>query len=265
MRALLATAVALALVGGASGAAPPATVAPGVLTVALNLPSPGFQAGAVRPNWTVVAARGLEIDFARSLAARLGVKRVRFVNDPSFKRLLAQGRKPWDIALAEVTITDARRQAVDLSQPYLRAEQGVLMRKGLDAPRTLAALARLRLCLLRGTTSVAIVRERVRPARPLLFFTSLDVLLDGVRVGRCDAAVLDAPILAAERASAPYRYGALAGVLRTDERYGVVLQKSSPLTRRVNAAVRALVANGTLGRLQRRWLLTDLAHLRVLG
>ncbi len=265
MKALLATVVALALVGGASGAAPPTTVAPGVLTVALNLPSPGFQAGAVRPNNTVVAARGLEIDFARSLAARLGLKRVRFVNDPSFKRLLARGRKPWDVALAEVTITAARRQNVDLSQPYLRAEQGVLVRKGLTAPRTLAALARLRICLQRGTTSVAIVRERVRPSQALLFFASLDLLLEGVRSGRCEAAVLDAPILAAERAAAPYRYGALAGVLRTDERYGVVLQKGSPLTRRVNAAVRALVTNGTLTRLQRRWLLTDLAGLRVLG
>lgn len=265
MRVLLAAVVALALVGGASGAAPPATVAPGALTVALNLPSPGFQAGAVRPNNTVVAARGLEIDFARSLAARLGLKRVRFVNDPSFKRLLARGRKPWDLALAEATITAARRQAVDFSQPYLRAEQGVLVRKGLTAPRTLAALARLRICLQRGTTSVGIVRERVRPSQPLLFFASLDLLLEGVRTGRCEAAVLDAPILAAERAAAPYRYGALAGVLRTDERYGVVIQKGSPLTRRVNAAVRALVANGTLTRLQRRWLLTDLASLRVLG
>jgi ABC-type amino acid transport substrate-binding protein len=208
---------------------------------------------------------GLEIDFARSLAARLGLKRVRFVNDPSFKRMLARGRKPWDLALAEVTITAARRQNVDLSQPYLRAEQGVLVRKGLTAPRTLAALARLRICLQRGTTSVAIVRERVRPSQALLFFASLDLLLEGVRSGRCEAAVLDAPILAAERAAAPYRYGVLAGVLRTDERYGVVLQKGSQLTRRVNAAVRALVANGTLARLQRRWLLTDLGSLRVLG
>jgi polar amino acid transport system substrate-binding protein len=164
-----------------------------------------------------------------------------------------------------VTITDTRRQTVELSQSYLRADQGVLLRKGLEAPRTLAALARLRICLLRATTSVAIVRQRVRPTRPLLFFTSLDLLLDGVRTGRCEAAVLDAPILAAERAAAPYRYGALAGVLRTNEHYGVVLQKGSPLTRRVNAAVRALVANGTLTRLQRRWLLTDLSRLRVLG
>jgi polar amino acid transport system substrate-binding protein len=265
VRSVLVAVVALALVGGASGAAPPATVAPGVLTVALSLPSPGFQAGAVRPNGTVVAARGLEVDFARSLAARLGLRRVRFTNDPSFKRLLAPGRKPWDVALAEVTITAARRQSVDLSLPYLRADQGVLLRKGLTAPRTLAALARLRICLQRGTTSVAIVRERVRPSRPLLFYTSVDLLLEGVRSGRCEAAVLDAPILAAERAAAPYRYGALAGRLRTNESYGVVLQKGSPLTRRVNAAVRALVANGTLAKLQRRWLLSDLGSLRVFG
>lgn len=265
MRALLATVLALALVGGAAGAAPPETVAPGVLTVALNLPSPGFQAGAVRPNKTVVAARGLEVDLARSLASRLGLRRVRFVHDPSFKRLLARGQKPWDVALAEVTIIDARRRSVDLSQPYLRADQGVLLRKGLSAPTTLGALRRLRICVLRGTTSVAIVRERVRPSRQLLFFASLDLLLEGVRVGRCDAAVLDAPILAAERASASYRYGPLAGVLRTNERYGVVLERGSSLTPRVNAAVRALIANGTLARLQRRWLLTDLGRVRVLG
>jgi ABC-type amino acid transport substrate-binding protein len=73
-----------------------------------------------------------------------------------------------------------------------------------------------------------------------------------------------APLILAIAAAA-HRYRAFAGVLRTNERYGVVLQKGSLLTRRVNAAVRALAANGTLTRLQRRWLLTDLASLRVLG
>ena len=258
-------ALALALVGGASGAEPPETIVPGVLTVGLNLPSPAFQVGAVRPSKRVVAARGLEIDLARTVAARLGIRRVAFVNEPSFKRLLARGEKAWDVALAEVTITPSRRASVDFSAPYLRADQGVLVRKGLAAPKQLAALARLRICVQRGTTSVEIVRQRVRPTRQLFFFTSLELLFDALRVGRCDATVLDAPILAAERASAPDRYGALAGVLRTNERYGVVLQKDSPLTGRVDAAVRALVANGTLSRLQKRWLLTDLRRLPVLS
>ena len=76
--------------------------------------------------------------------------------------------------------------------------------------------------------------------------------------------VLDAPILAAERASAPDRYGPLAGRLRTSERYGVVLRKDSRRTNRVNDAVRALTTDGTLSRLQKRWLTIDLRRLPVL-
>jgi polar amino acid transport system substrate-binding protein len=265
MRIVAAIALALVLVAGASGAEPRQTIVPGVLTVGLNLPSPGFQVGAVLPNKRVVAARGLEIDFARSIAARLGIGRVTFVNEPSFQRLIARGDRPWDVALAEVTITPSRRESVDLSAPYLRADQGVLLRKAIAVPRTRAAIARLRICVQRGTTSVDVVRERVRPTRPPFVFASLELLFDALRVGRCDAAVLDAPILAAERAFAPDRYGPLAGVLRTNERYGVVLRKDSPLTRQVDAAVRALVANGTVPRLERRWLLTDLRRLPVLG
>jgi len=264
MRLLAATLLALALVGGAPGAEPPVTIVPGVLTVGLNLPSAGFQAGAVLPDNRVVAERGLEIDFARSLATRFGIGKVVFVNERSFRRLLAPGDKTWDVALAEVTITPGRRRNVDLSAPYLRADQGVLMRKSIAVPKSLAALARLHICVQRGTTSVKVVRERVRPTRAPSFFGGLELLFDALRVGRCDVVVLDAPILAAERASAPDRYGPLAGRLRTNERYGVVLRKDSPLTNRVNDAVRALTTDGTLSRLQKRWLTTDLRRLPVL-
>ena len=261
---LLALLGALVAATTAVAAPAPPTVEPGVLTVAVSLPSPGFQAGAVRPDGSVVAARGLEIDLARSLAARLGLKRVRFVNDPSFQRLLARGAKPWDLALAEVTITEPRRGNVDLSSSYLEADQGVLLRRNLPAPKTRAALARLKLCVQRGTTGSDLVSARVKPSRAPFRYASVDLLLDAVRTGRCDAAVLDAPILAAERAAAPYRYGSLAGVLETGERYGAVLPKGSALTPRVSAAVEALVANGTVAKLQRRWLATDLAKLPVL-
>jgi polar amino acid transport system substrate-binding protein len=265
VRRLAALLVVLVAAAAPAAAQTPVTVQPGVLTVALNLPSPGFQAGAVRPDGSVVAARGLEIDLARSLAARLGLARVRFVNDPSFRRLVARGEKPWDVALASVTITLPRRGNVDFSVPYLQADQGVLMRGGLPAPRNAAALAKLKLCVQRGTTAVDAVAQRVKPTRAPFGYANVDLLLEAVRVGRCDAAILDAPILAAERAGAPYRYGPLAGVLKTQEHYGVVLEKGSPLTPQVSAAIKALVANGTVAKLQRRWLSTDLTKLPVLG
>ena len=256
--------VALAAASSSGAAQAPPTIVPGTLTVALSLPSPGFQAGAVRPNGSVVAARGLEIDLARSLAARLGIRRVRFRNEPSFPRLLARGQKPWDVALAEVTITSARRGSVDFSSSYLRADTGVLMAKDLPAPKSLAELAGLRLCYQAGTTTAGLVANRIRPRLAPYRFTSVDVLFERLRTKRCQAVLLDAPVLAAERAEAPYRYGPLAGVIVTGEQWGVVLPKGSQLTRRVTTAINRLVANGTVARLQRRWLSTDVTKLPIL-
>ena len=60
------------------------------------------------------------------------------------------------------------------------------------------------------------------------------------------------------------RFGPLAGVIRTNERYGVVLAEGSALTPSVNRALVAMAADGTIDRLSRTWLAVDLAGLRVL-
>ena len=95
----------------------------GALVVGLNLPSPGFQVGAVRGE-EVVFAKGFEIDLARALARELGFEHVRFVHVERFGRLFSPGDKQWDIALAQATITDERAANVDFSVPYLEADQG---------------------------------------------------------------------------------------------------------------------------------------------
>jgi polar amino acid transport system substrate-binding protein len=50
-------------------------------------------------------------------------------------------------------------------------------------------------------------------------------------------------------------------VIRTGERYGVVVGKGTRLIGPVNRAVNALIKNGTVARLQRRWLSSDLSKL----
>jgi Bacterial extracellular solute-binding proteins, family 3 len=48
------------------------------------------------------------------------------------------GVKPWDLAIAEITITPARRRLVDFSIPYMRVDQGVLLAQTVDPiPRTI--------------------------------------------------------------------------------------------------------------------------------
>ena len=240
------------------------TAQPGVLTVGLNMPDQGFQVGSVQGT-KVILARGFEIDLAKALARTLGVPTVGFYQESSFPQLLAPGAKPWDIALAEVTITAGRRQAVDFSTPYLNADQGVLLRRGLSpTPTSLAALKGLKLCTQRGTTSASIVASRIAPTTPPILEPDQTRLAQDVQTGACDAAVFDAPILATLKAAVPTRYGPLAGVIPTGEHYGIVLPEGSALTPFVNRALGRLIAQGVVARLSQKWLATNLAQLPVL-
>ncbi len=50
----------------------------------------------------------------------------------------------------------------------------------------------------------------------------------------------------------------------TNEKYAIALERGSPLRPRLDSAVRALAADGTLERLRKRWLGTDTASLPTL-
>lgn len=275
MRAVAVVAAALVALGAAAGAgaqtAPdpgpvPATMAPGVLTVGVNLPTQGFQVGSVIGT-RVVYARGFEIDLARAMARRMGLTGVRFVHEPTFARVIAPGAKRWDVALAQVTITAGRRKAVALSVPYFTSDQGVLLRRGLaePAPTAVADLAPLRLCALRRSTGAATIRTRIRPATTATLYADQTRMMGALQTGRCDAVVHDAAILAVERDATPERYGKLAGALPTGERYAAVLPRLSTNVAPVNRVVNALRRDGTIDALSARWLRLPADGLRPLG
>jgi polar amino acid transport system substrate-binding protein len=264
MRAAAAVVVVLAALVAPASAAPPVTKTAGILTVGLAMPSAGFQVGAVRGR-DVVLAKGFEIDLARALAKRLELTRVRFLNEQLFSRLTAAGPKDYDIALAEISVTPARAKRVDFSVPYLRADQGVLVRRGLpNQPRSIADLRRLQLCAERASTGSLLVAGRIRPAKKPILARNPSDLSYYVFTKRCDAIVFDAPALAVLRRQAPDRYGQLAGRIVTNEEYAVAFERGSALRQRVDAALAALAKDGSLIRLRKRWLGADTSVLPVL-
>jgi len=262
---------ALALLPAAAAAQQGATVTPGALTVGLDMPSDGFQVGAVKGR-EVVAARGFEVDLARAIAGRLAASgrigaagTLRLVQEQRFSRILAPAEPDWDMALAQVTITDARRVAADFSVPYLTADQGVLLSLQTAArPTSIADLRGMKLCAQGGSTGADLIRTTIRPAATPLLPASVVTLTRALRVGNCEALVYDAPSLAYLRAQVPNRYGPFAGVVRTGESYGAVFPKGSRLRGPVNRAIAALKRDGTIAGLQRTWLSADLTKVPVL-
>jgi polar amino acid transport system substrate-binding protein len=265
MRRVLVAAVCAVLAGGTLAAAqtPPPTITPDRLTVGLSMPSEGFQVGAVR-GAEVVLARGLEIDLARALALRLGFDETVFVQS-RFDHLFSAGEKPWDVAIAQITITPERRRTAAFTRAYMKVDQGVLASQHLrPVPRTVEALRSLRVCAERKSTGAAVAVRTIKPTRPVLQVGNVPALLLDLQTGRCDVVVYDAPTLGTLKSRAPARYGPFVGVIRTGERYGVALPSGSPLLKRVDRALGGLVTDGTVERLQREWLTAHLEDLPVL-
>ena len=261
-RLVLLGAVLLAVGAGGSAQAPP-TKTPGELVIGLSMPVAGFQVGAVKGR-NVLFARGLEIELGRAIGKSMGVRRVRFVNEDLFSTLLRPKGKDWDFALAEITVTPERRKFVDFSRRYLTADQGVLMRRGVDAVKSVEDLRSVRICAERATTGALLVLRTIDPIeRPVLAHDQSDLAAKLIG-GRCDAAVFDAPALGVMRDQAPDRFGVLAGRIATGESYAAAFERGSRLRPYVDRALAKLIANGTVTRLEKRWLTADVSKLPVL-
>ena len=260
---LVAVAALLAIPAASARQAAPPTLKAGELTVGLNPPAVGFQVGTLRGN-TVINPSGFEVDLAKAIAGKLGIPvgKIKWINIP-FTTLFRPGSKPFDFAFEESTITPARAKAVDFSASYFNANQGVLMKKGATSPTNLADLKAMTICGQADTTGLDYVQHKLH-ATHIQIYNTTAAAFAAVQVGRCDAFVMDVPIVASQKKTKPSAYGPIAGQIVTNEKYGAVLDKGSKLTPFVSAAIKALTKDGTIGKLQTKWFAIDVAKIPVL-
>ena len=258
-------ALACASVAGARPAAPP-TMHPGVLTVGLDPPAVGFQVGTLRGQ-KVLNPHGFEIDLTKAIAKKLAITRITYVKIP-FAVLFRPGTKPFDLAFEESTITAARARHVSFSAPYFTANQGVLVSKKVvsegKVPKSLNDLRALQTCAQTVTTGLDYILHRLHPQKPPLQYGTTAAAFAAVQVNKCDALVLDTPIIASQKKTKPSAYGPVAGQIVTNEKYGAVMTKGSKLKPAVDRAIRALTANGTLTKLQKKWFNINFAKIPIL-
>jgi polar amino acid transport system substrate-binding protein len=264
---MLVPAVVAALVASTAafaGQAAAPTKTPGKLVVGLDPPAVGFQVGTLRGN-SVVNPHGFEIDLAVDIAKKLGIpkSKISWTHVP-FATLFRPGAKPFDFAFEESTITAARARVVDFSAPYFDANQGVLLSKTAKTPHSLADLKKMSICTQSTTTGNDYVVHHLHPTHAPHTYTTTAAAFSALAAGRCDAFVMDVPIIASQKKTSPSSYGAIAGQIITNEKYGAVLDKGSKLTPFVSKAIRALTKDGTIGKLQKRWFNINVAEIPVL-
>ena len=258
---LLAVAALLAVPAASARPAAVPTLQSGKLIVAFGDAAPGFAAGTVRGN-TVTNPRGYEVDLAKAIAAKLGLT-PKWIYSP-WNSLFAPGTKKFDISFQEATITSQRKRTVDFTSSYLNANQGVLLSKQAPVPHSLADLRKLQLCAQTNTTGLDWIKTQLHPAKAPLTFPTTTAAYQAVQIGRCQAFILDVPLVSLEKKQGPTKFGAVAGQIVTHEQYGAVLQKGSKLLPVVDKTLGTLTENGTVGKLQKKWFNLDFSKIPVL-
>jgi polar amino acid transport system substrate-binding protein len=258
---LLAIAALVAVPAASARPAAAPTLKAGQLIVAYGDPNPGFVNGSVRGS-TFRNPKGYEVDLAKAIAKKLHLTPV-WMYSP-WTGLFAPGTKKFDVSFQEATITAQRKKTVDFSTTYMNANQGVLLSKQATVPKSLADLKKMQVCAQTNTTGLDWIKTQLHPAKAPLAFPTTTAAYQAVQINKCQAMILDVPLVSLEKKQNPSKFGPVAGQVVTHEQYGAVLQKGSKLLPIVNSTLKTLASNGTVGKLQKKWFNLDFSKIPVL-
>ncbi|MGX7730753.1 glutamate ABC transporter substrate-binding protein [Rhodococcus sp. 2H158] len=197
---------------------------------------------------------GFDVDVAREIARDLlgSPDLLDFRILSSADREQALQDSTVDIVAKTMTITCARRERVDFSTVYFRAQQRVLVVKGSDV-RDVADLAGRRVCVVQGTTSLDRLR-RLQPSAAILTVPTWADCLVVLQQRQVDAVSTDDTILAGLASQDPYLE--LVGTSIGSEPYGIGIAKGhEDLVRFVNGTLERIRRDGTWTLLYNRWLI----------
>jgi polar amino acid transport system substrate-binding protein len=238
---------------------------PGKLTIGTDNPAFGPWFGgtpAKGSTWQVsdpTSGEGLESAVVYAIAGKLGFDKaeVAWVAVP-FNNVIQPGPKAFDFDVNQVSYSNERAQAVDLSEGYFDNNQAVVAFKAnaIANATSVADLKAYRLGAQIGTTSYKYITDNIQPtAQPRVYNTN-DAAIKGLQAKQIDGIVVDLGTAFYMR-DAQLTNGTIVGSLPTvgaQEYFGAVLNKGSPLTACVNAAIVALKSDGTLDALRKQWI-----------
>jgi polar amino acid transport system substrate-binding protein len=231
------------------------TITAGKLTIGTGLPA--YYPWVLED--TPESGEGFESAIAYAVAEQLGFapEDVVWVRT-TFEEAIQPGPKNFDFNLQQYSITEERKAAVDFSSPYYNTAQTVITIAGSAAEGVtdLAGLKGLIIGAQTGTTSLKAIEEIIQPSAGAQVFNSNDDAKAALANGQVDAIVVDLPTafyLTAVELDGGIILGQLEGAEAGDS-FGLVLDKDSPLTAAVTAAVDALRSSGRLAEIEKQWL-----------
>ncbi|MGH8911626.1 MAG: ABC transporter substrate-binding protein [Acidimicrobiia bacterium] len=229
----------------------------GTLTVATG--DPAFPPYVIDDDPT--SGQGYESAVVYAVAENLGFAEEGVVwLRTTFDEAIAPGEKPYDFNIQQYSITDERDEVVDFSIPYYTSQKTLvaLSESPAAGAATFADLQDVRFGATIGTTDLDYIVDVIGiPDADVAVYNDQAATFAALDAGQIDATVIGLPtalfITAVEMPQAT-----IAGVLprQGDEGdgMGMLFTDGSPAVDCVNAALQALIDDGTLAAIDEEWM-----------
>jgi polar amino acid transport system substrate-binding protein len=205
------------------------------------------------------SGEGYESAVSYELAKRLGFSKAEVTwSGVPFAKSFAPGKKAFDWYISEVSYSPERAKVVDFSNSYYYVNQAVVALKGtkISKVKTVAGLKPYTLGAPVGTTSYNYIVRYIKPApKPKVYDSVLDTIR-ALKNKQIDGLVIDFPstgYLTGVQLPSAKVVGRLPN-RGVRERFGMVFEKGSSLDSCVNRALATMWADGTIKRLESKWL-----------
>jgi polar amino acid transport system substrate-binding protein len=196
---------------------------------------------------------GWDYDALREIGRRLNFRpEFREIAWDSMIQGIATGQ--FDMAANGITVTPERSRVVDFSSSYAQVRQRLLVRADERRFASLGEFARVagaRIGAQKGNTNYTRAEELVGASR-IVAYDDFGELVQALISGDLDAVIIDdiggQGYVGANAGKLRLLDGALAG-----QDLAMAFTKGSPLRRAVDAALEAMRADGSLGRINSAW------------
>ena len=203
---------------------------------------------------------GFETEFATAVCEKLGVE-PEFVEINWDSKVMELESKNIDCIWNGMTITPELEEALTISDPYIKNYQVVVIRAdNADTYTTTADLVGKTVEAEAGSAGETAISEdeNLSQATYVSVTKQTDALLE-VKTGAADAAVMDFVLANAMVGQGDYADLAVIPDLQLSvEEYDIGFRKDSTAAEKVNAAIQALIDDGTLNTLAEKYGLAEL-------
>lgn len=193
---------------------------------------------------------GFDVDVANEIARRLGI-RAEFVATQFEALIGGLDADKWDIVVAQMSITDKRKQQVDFTDPYVVTGGVIIVRDGEPGYATLAELKGKRVGAGSGTTFEEVA---TRAGAEVTTYKSVNQYVQDLEVKRLDAIINDRITMGylIKARNLPMKISS-TGLVSRDVIGMAVKKNNADFVAAVNTALGGMKSDGSYNAIYRKW------------